>query len=93
MKCVSNEKRKALGRQSPFEIYFGRKDNELVKCGVPECTGSPEIGKASKPTDNDMKNFMKQHSQSRKKAHDSDERVAKRTVNTSEKRTSVQSMR
>ena len=80
MKCVNNEKREALGWQSPFEIYFGWKNNELVKCGVPECTGSPEIGKASKPTHNDMKNFMKQRPQLRKKAHDSDERVAKRTV-------------
>ena len=43
MKCVNNEKRKALGWQSPFEIYFGRKSNEIIKCGVPEHKCYPEI--------------------------------------------------
>ena len=62
MKCVNNEKRKALGWQSPFEIYFGRKSNEIIKCGVPEHKCYPEIGIASKPTDSDMKRFMKQRS-------------------------------
>ena len=80
MKCVNNDKGEALGWQSLFEISFGQKNNELVKCSVPERTGSPEIGKASKSTDNDIKNFKKQHSQSRKKAYDGDESVAKRAV-------------
>ena len=66
MKFVNNEKREALGWQSPFEIYFGRKSNELAKCGVPERKGSPEIGIASKPTYNHMKRIMKQRSKSRK---------------------------
>ena len=72
MKCVNNEKREALGQESSFEIYLDRKSNELVKCSVPEHKGSPEIGTASKPTNNDMKRFMKQRFKSRKKAHDSD---------------------
>ena len=55
MKCVNNEQREVLRWQSLFEIYFDKKNNELVKCGVPERTGSPEIGKASKPTNHDMK--------------------------------------
>ena len=83
MKCVNNEKREELGWQSPF--YDGRKNNELVKCGVPESTGYPEIEKASKPTDKDMKNFMKQRSQSRKKAHVAMERLQKAQLNTSER--------
>ena len=80
MKCLNNEKREALGRQSPFEIYFAWKSNELVKCGVPERKVSAEIGIASKSTDNGIKRFMKQRSKSRKKGHDSDKRVAKRTI-------------
>ena len=55
MKYVNNEKQEALGWQSAFKIYFARKSNELVKCGVPERNDSPEIGIASRPTDNDMK--------------------------------------
>ena len=27
---LNNEKREELGWESPFEIYFGRKSNELV---------------------------------------------------------------
>lgn len=77
---MNNEKREALGWQSPFEIYFARKSNELVKCGIPERKGSPEIGIAPKPTNSDMKRLIKQRFKSSKKAHDSDERVAKRTV-------------
>ena len=80
MKYVNNEKREALGWKSLFETYFSRITNELVKCGVSERTGSPEIGKASKRTNNDMKNFIKQSSQSRKNSHDSDEMVPKKTA-------------
>jgi len=32
-KCLNNEKREALGWRSPFEVYYGRKSNELVNCG------------------------------------------------------------
>ena len=35
MKCVNNEKRESLGWQSPFEVYFGRKSDELLKSGFP----------------------------------------------------------
>lgn len=30
MKCLNNEKREALGWKSPFEVYFGRKSNEVL---------------------------------------------------------------
>ena len=72
MKCVINEKREALGWQSSFGIYFARKSNELVKCGVPERKGSPEIEMASKPTDIDMKRLIKQRSKSGKKHVDAE---------------------
>ena len=34
-KCLNNDKREELGWRSAFEVYFERKSNELVKCGVP----------------------------------------------------------
>ena len=39
MKCLNNEKREALGWQSPFEVYFGRKSKELVRCVMPKKGG------------------------------------------------------
>ena len=33
-KCLNNEKREKLGWKSPFEIYYGRKSNELVNAGL-----------------------------------------------------------
>lgn len=68
MECVNNEKRETLEWQSPFEIYFARKSNELRKCGIPERKGSPETGIAPKPTDTDMKILIKQLSKSSKKS-------------------------
>ena len=32
-KCLNNEKREELGWTSAFEVYFGRKSNELLQCG------------------------------------------------------------
>ena len=29
-KCLNNENQEELGWKSPFEIYFGRKSNELI---------------------------------------------------------------
>ena len=31
MKCLNNEKREAVGLKNPFEIYFSRKPNELIR--------------------------------------------------------------
>lgn len=33
-KCLNNEKIEDLGWMSPFEIYFGRKSNELVSADM-----------------------------------------------------------
>ena len=33
--CLNNDKREELGWRSAFELYYRRKSNELVKCGVP----------------------------------------------------------
>lgn len=34
-KCLNNDKREELGWKSAFEVYYGRKSNELVNCGIP----------------------------------------------------------
>ena len=57
MKCFNNKKREELGWQSPFEVYFGRQSNELVRCGLPENQGSPKVRKVSKPMKNDFNRF------------------------------------
>ena len=57
MKCFINEKREEVGWQFPFEVYFGRKSNELVRCSLPENRGSPEARKVSKPARNDFNRF------------------------------------
>ena len=57
MKCFNNKKREELGWQSPFEVYFGRQSNELVRCGLPENQGSPKVRKLSKPMKNDFNRF------------------------------------
>ena len=33
-KCLNNDKREELSWRSVFEVYYGRKPNELVKFGV-----------------------------------------------------------
>ena len=45
MKALNNEKREELAWKSPLEIYFGRKSNELLKCGLEGAQGQPEIRK------------------------------------------------
>ena len=57
MKCFNNKKREELDWQFPFEVYFGRKSNELVPCGLPENRASPEVRKVSKPARNNFNRF------------------------------------
>ena len=77
-KCLDKE-----NWQSPFEVYFGRKNNELNCCGLPENRSSPEIRKVSKPTKDDFNKFKKLRSKIIKRVLFSDERFAKRTVENS----------
>ena len=77
-KCLNKE-----NWQSPFEVYFGRKNNELNCCGLPENRSSPEIRKVSKPTKDDFNKFKKLRSKIIKRVLFSDERLAKRTVENS----------
>ena len=35
VKYLNNDKRQKLGWRSAFEVDYGRKSNELVKCGIP----------------------------------------------------------
>ena len=56
MKCLNDEKREELVCQS---LYFGRKSNELVCCGLLEDRGCPEVRKVSKPTKCEFNIFKK----------------------------------
>ena len=80
MKCLNNEKREELGWQSPSEVYSGRTSNELVRCGMPENRGYQEVRQVLKLMKNDFNRFKILGSKIRKRALDSDERVAKRTI-------------
>ena len=80
MSCVNNEKREALGWQSPFEIYFGRKNNNLVNCGLPIDTASPEVGLSRPPSKDDRSKFDIARFTAREKARKCNDRVDKRTV-------------
>ena len=57
--------------------------NELSCCGLPENIGSPKIRKVSKPTKDDFNKFKKLRSKIIKRVLFSDERFAKRTVESS----------
>ena len=86
MKCLNNKKREELGWHSAFEIYFWKKSNELVRYGLAKNRGSPEVRKVLKPTKSDFNIFKKLNSKTRKHALDSNEKVAKRTVEDLRKR-------
>ena len=86
MKSLNNEKRKEQDWHSAFEVYFGRKIDELVFYGLPKNWGSPEVRKVLKPTKSDINIFKKLNSKTRKHALDSNEKVARRTVEDLRKR-------
>ena len=48
MNCLNLEKREELGWKSPFEIYFGKKANELVNEG--QNCDTIDISKYSRPS-------------------------------------------
>ena len=51
-KCLNNQKREALGWWSAFEVYFGRKSNELLKCCFPVLKqNEPKYQPVLKPTE------------------------------------------
>ena len=68
MKCLNNEKREELGWYPPFEVYFRRKNNELVDCSLLENQVSPEVRKILKSTENDFNRFKRLRSKTRKRA-------------------------
>ena len=68
IKCLNNEKHEELGWYLPFEVYFGRKNNELVDSSLLENQGSPEVRKILKSTENDFSRFKRLRSKTRKRA-------------------------
>lgn len=80
MKALNNDKREELGWRSPFEVYFGRKSNEMLKCGISERQGTPEIATALPGSKNDYQKSEERIKNLRKDAHCNDKRIAERTV-------------
>lgn len=80
-KCLNNEKREELGWRSPFEVYYGRKSNELLKCGIPkDTTDDVPYLKLKSPSENQIRKHLKQVKNSRKKARACTEKINKRTM-------------
>ena len=59
MKCLNQEKRKELGWKSAFQIYFGRKVNELKSEGKNH-DKTIHLAKTVRPSKKDFRN-QKQH--------------------------------
>ena len=76
MKCLNTEKREELSWKSPFEIYFGRKANELVQDGK-DFTSEIETLSTIGATQNNYRQQAKQANNWRKSAKAADDRMAK----------------
>ena len=79
MKCLNNEKREELSWKSPFEIYFGRKDNELTNDGK-KFDSNIEVMATTCPNSKQYSRQAKQTSNWRKSAKKADERMSKRML-------------
>ena len=76
MKCVNNEKREELAWKSPFEIYYGRKNNELLHDGR-SYTPNIETVSTAGPTRDNFESQAEQSKTWRKQAKTADERMEK----------------
>ena len=81
VKCLNNENREALGRKSPFEVYFSGKFNDLIKESLDTRDGTiyKEVYELSAAS-----SYQKQHEQNLKvcekagvKSRSIDERMMK----------------
>lgn len=79
MKCLNNEKREELSWKSAFEIYFGRKANELINEGK-NYNDSIDTASTIKPSTKDFSNQKEQANQWRNLASKADSRMAKRMM-------------
>ena len=79
MKALNNEKREELAWKSPLEIYFGRKSNELLKCGLEGAQGQPEIRKDISAKKKDYDNAQNKVINLRKKAYERGCKIAEKS--------------
>lgn len=78
--CLNNEKREELGWKSPFEIYYGRKSNELINAGI-NLDGQITTQKTCQPKDSDFLCHRKRSKSWRKVARKASHRLAERMKN------------
>ena len=79
MKCLNQEKRRELGWKTAFEIYFGRKVNELKTEGKNH-DKTIHLAKTVGPSTKDFRNQKHYTNQWRKKARELDLKMAERMM-------------
>ena len=80
-KYLNNDKTEELGRRSAFEVYYGRKSNELVKCGVPVNREKKfNVQNVIQPSENLIYERQKRADGEREKAKNANKKVCDRTV-------------
>lgn len=80
MKCLNNEKREELGWKSPFEVYFGRKSNELVNAAVPVQDDDVHFETFENPLDSDYGKREKEILKLRNRARESNKKIEQRMI-------------
>ena len=76
MKCLNSEKREELGWRSPFEVYYGRKSNELIQDGK-YANSDIDTVETRMPTSKEYEEQTKQTESWRNAAKKADDRMAK----------------
>ena len=85
--CLNNDKREELGWRSAFELYYRRKSNELVKCGVPVNREKEfKVQKIIQPWENHIYESQKRVDEEREKAKNANKKVCDRAVQYYQKR-------
>ena len=80
-KCLNNDKHEELDWKSAFEVYYGRKPNELVKCSVPVNREKEfNVQKIIQPLENLIYKLQKRVGKEREKAKNANKKVCDRTV-------------
>jgi hypothetical protein len=75
--CLNSEKREQLGWKSPFEIYFGRKSNELINAGM-IADGYISIQRTCQAMESDYSSHKKITKSWRKKAKKASDKLDER---------------
>ena len=82
-KCLNNAKREELGWRSAFEVCYGRKLSELVKCGNPVNREKElNVQKVIQISENLIYKSQKRVDEEREKAKNTNKKVCNKTVST-----------